>query len=372
MIAKSRKRPSASPKVPKPPSAAALLAWYDAHARTLPWRVRCGRADPYRVWLSEIMLQQTTVAAVKPYFEKFLTLWPTVDALAAAPVDAVMKAWAGLGYYSRARNLHACAQRIVAEHGGMFPGTEKILLTLPGIGNYTAAAITAIAFDKKATVVDGNVERVVSRLFAIETPLPQAKLEMRAAAGTLTPDERPGDFAQAMMDLGATVCTPKNPKCMVCPFVSCCAAQTRGDAETFPRKAAKKEKVPRFGAAFVALDRRDRLYVRTRPAKGLLGGMTEIPGSPWAADFARDGALQHEPFRADWILCEGTVQHVFTHFPLTLDVYRARITRPDAIGHGRWIAADALGEAGFPTVFRKVAEHALTAFAAGPRTKKNP
>lgn len=351
------------------PDPSVLLHWYDRHARALPWRVREGRADPYRVWLSEIMLQQTTVAAVKPYYEKFLGLWPDVRGLAAAPLEDVMRTWAGLGYYSRARNLHACAQKIVAEHGGHFPGDEKTLLKLPGIGAYTAAAIAAIAFGKKATVVDGNVERVISRLFAVETPLPQAKSELRALAETLTPDNRPGDFAQAMMDLGATVCTPKNPKCLVCPFESACAARARGDAETFPRKTAKKATVMRYGAAFVALDAKDRIFLRTRPAKGLLGGMLEIPCSPWSADFPRYGALQHEPFRADWALCNGTVQHVFTHFPLTLDIYAARVKRvPKAEGY--WAASAAIAEAGLPTVFLKAARHGLAHIEAQKKKRQ--
>lgn len=351
------------------PDAADLLRWYDTHARALPWRVRKGRADPYRVWLSEIMLQQTTVAAVKPYYEKFLGLWPDVHALARAPVEDVMRAWAGLGYYSRARNLHACAQKIVAEFNGAFPGDEQSLLTLPGIGAYTAAAIAAIAFGKKATVVDGNVERVIARLFAVETPLPQAKPELRRLAAALTPDKRPGDFAQGMMDLGATVCMPKKPKCPLCPFSGACIAKARGTAETFPRKIAKKKTAMRYGAAFVAMDAADRIYLRTRPAKGLLGGMAEVPGSPWTPDFPRDGALQHEPFRADWILCEGTVQHVFTHFPLTLDIYCAHMARvPKAEGY--WMERSALDEAGLPTVFAKAARHGLTFLDAQKKKRR--
>ena len=351
------------------PDAGALLAWYDAHARDLPWRVRKGRADPYRVWLSEIMLQQTTVAAVKPYYEKFLALWPDVAALAAAPVDDVMRAWAGLGYYSRARNLHACAQKIVRDFGGQFPADEKSLLQLPGVGAYTAAAIAAIAFGKKATVVDGNVERVIARLFAVETPLPQAKPELRRLAETLTPDHRPGDFAQAMMDLGATVCTPKNPKCLLCPLAGSCVARACGDAETFPRKLAKKENAMRFGAAFVALDAQNRIFLRTRPAKGLLGGMAEIPVSPWTADFPREGVLQHEPFRADWILCDGQVRHVFTHFPLTLDIYAARVTHA-VKAEGYWTPAGSLADAGLPTVFLKAAQHGLAHLDANKKKRR--
>lgn len=333
-----------------------LLAWYDRHARVLPWRVRGAiPPDPYRVWLSEIMLQQTTVQAVKPYYDKFLAFWPDVAALAAAPIDDVMKAWAGLGYYSRARNLHACARIVTESHGGAFPDHEDALRRLPGVGPYTAAAIAAIAFDKRAVVVDGNVERVVSRLFAIEAPLPQAKPEIARATEALTPEARPGDFAQAMMDLGATICTPKKPACALCPWTMPCRARARGDQETFPRKTPKREAVMRFGAAFVAIDTSGRLLVRTREPKGLLGGMTEVPTTPWSADFDRANAIQHAPFGIDWRKTHAPVTHVFTHFPLTLDVYVARLAQTKRAPEGaRWIGANEIAGEAFPNLFRKV------------------
>lgn len=333
-----------------------ILAWYDRHARDLPWRVRGdARPDPYRVWLSEIMLQQTTVSAVKPYYEKFLALWPNVSALAAAPIDDVMKAWAGLGYYSRARNLHACAKKIVADFGGAFPQTENALRSLPGVGAYTAAAIAAIAFGKSATVVDGNVERVISRLFAIEDELPKGRAAIRSAAETLTPQDRAGDFAQAMMDLGATICTPRKPACALCPWMTPCEARKRGDQESFPRKAKKREAAMRYGAAFVAFDSSARLLVRTRPPKGLLGGMTEVPTTEWSADFVRGNVEKFAPLKASWRKAPTPVTHVFTHFPLTLDVYIARLSsaRPAPSGM-RWIGANEIATEAFPNLFRKV------------------
>ncbi len=244
------------------------------------------RSDPYRVWLSEIMLQQTTVRAVAPYYQRFLTRWPDVQALAAAPLDDVLRAWAGLGYYARARNLHACARAVVERHAGQFPAGENELRALPGIGDYTAAAIAAIAFDAPASPVDGNIERVVARLFAVTAPLPAAKPELRRLARQLTPQHRAGDFAQAMMDLGATICTPKNPACALCPWNDVCVARRSGDAATLPRRTAKREGALRRGAAFVVRRADDRLLLRTRPAKGLLGGMTEVPTTEWSKDFA--------------------------------------------------------------------------------------
>jgi A/G-specific adenine glycosylase len=273
------------PAQPANSLAGQLLAWYDRHARTLPWRVLPDdRAngeitDPYRVWLSEIMLQQTTVQAVKPYFEAFTRRWPDVRALAEAHEEDVMKAWAGLGYYSRARNLKACAETVARDHGGVFPDTEAGLLALPGIGPYTAAAIAAIAFDRPAAVVDGNVERVISRLRAIETPLPAAKPEIRAATAELVPDDRPGDFAQATMDLGASLCSPKRPACALCPWVEACAAHLAGIAETLPKKAPKQAKPTRRGMAFVVTREDGAVLLRRRPPKGLLGGMSEPPVS---------------------------------------------------------------------------------------------
>ena len=345
-----------------PPQSSALLAWYDRHRRKLPWRAAAGeRADPYRVWLSEIMLQQTTVKAVAPYYVRFLERFPTVERLAAASLDDVLRAWAGLGYYARGRNLHACAQAVVAHHGGRFPDTEAALAELPGIGPYTAAAIAAIAFDARATPVDGNIERVIARVFAVEDELPGAKPTIRALAATLTPARRAGDFAQAMMDLGATICTPKKPACALCPWSAPCIARARGDAETFPRKAEKRTGKLRRGAAFVVVRADGHLLVRTRPAKGLLGGMTEVPTTAWTHDFDAGAALADAPFgRATWRRVPGVVTHVFTHFPLELTVHVARVgaaTKPPA--GARWVAlADVAGEA-LPNLMRKVVAHAL-------------
>jgi A/G-specific adenine glycosylase len=336
-----------------------LLAWYDAHARALPWRAPPGAPAPapYRVWLSEIMLQQTTTAAVKPYFDKFLSLWPQVEDLAAAPIEAVMKAWAGLGYYSRARNLHAAAQAVAARGG--FPQTEEGLRALPGVGPYTAAAIAAIAFDQRAVVVDGNVERVVSRLFAIETPLPAARPLIRQKADAITPDHRAGDFAQAMMDLGATVCTPKSPACAICPLIEDCAARRQNLQAELPRKAKKPEKPKRRGAAFVALRADGMVLLRTRSPKGLLGGMTEPPGTQWSEDFDPDDAPAQAPFPAEWRRARTPVRHVFTHFELTLEVFSARVPASTPAPPGcRWVArGDVPGEA-LPNVMRKALEAA--------------
>ncbi|MCA0424116.1 MAG: A/G-specific adenine glycosylase, partial [Proteobacteria bacterium] len=307
------------------PAADALLAWYDRARRDLPWRAAPDQhADPYRVWLSEIMLQQTTVAAVKPYFATFTSRWPTVEALAAAEPDAVLGAWAGLGYYARARNLIACAAKIAQEHGGRFPDTEADLLTLPGIGAYTAAAITAIAFGHRSVVVDGNVERVVARYCAITEPLPGAKGAIRTAADHLTPDLRPGDYAQAMMDLGATVCTPRAPACGRCPLSAGCAARKQGIAADLPRKAAKSGRPIRRGAAFVLRDGEGRLLVRRRPAKGLLGGMLEVPGTDWIADMPLPTGPIAAPLSAQWREA-GSITHVFTHFTLELRVFAAKV-----------------------------------------------
>ena len=338
----------------------ALLAWYDRHRRRLPWRSAPGeRADPYAVWLSEIMLQQTTVSAVAPYYARFLERWPDVRALAAAGLDDVLKLWAGLGYYARARNLHACARAVVAQHGGIFPDSEDGLRALPGIGGYTAAAIAAIAFDRKATPVDGNIERVVARLFAIEEALPQAKPKIHALTQTLTPAHRPGDFAQAMMDLGATLCTPKRPACALCPWNEACAARKRGDPESFPRKAPKVEGKIRRGAAFVALRTDGALLVRTRPTKGLLGGMTEVPTTQWSHDFDLKRA-NGAPLQAKWRRLPGIVTHTFTHFPLELAVHTAIVARATRAPEGaRWIAASEIAGEAFPNVMRKVIAHAL-------------
>jgi len=351
------------------PDPMSLLAWYDRHRRRLPWRVLPGEAaDPYRVWLSEIMLQQTTVTAVAPYYAKFLARFPSIGALAAADIEDVRKLWAGLGYYARARHLHACAQAVVARHGGAFPAAEEDLLALPGIGAYTAAAVAAIAFGRPASPVDGNVERVIARLYAVEDALPRAKPAIRALAERLRPPQRPGDFAQAMMDLGATICTPKNPACALCPFIDACASQRRGDPETFPRKAKKREGRLRRGAAFVALRADGHLLVRTRPAKGLLGGMTEVPTTAFLADFDEAGALALAPClmaprggggNARWRRLAGVVTHVFTHFPLELVVYSTRVPETVAAPEGaRWIAQEDVAGAALPGLMRKVLLHA--------------
>ena len=340
----------------------ALLAWYDRHHRALPWRVAprdiaAGlRPDPYRVWLSEIMLQQTTVTAVRPYFEAFVARWPDVAALAAAPVEDVMKAWAGLGYYSRARNLKACAEAVAAAHGGRFPAEVAALKALPGIGDYTAAAIGSIAFALPAVVMDGNVERVVTRLRAIATPLPAAKAEIRAFLETVLPHDRPGDFAQAMMDLGATICTPRRPACVLCPVNADCRARRAGNPEHYPQKAAKAEKPKRKGAAFVAERGDGAVLLRRRPARGLLGGMSEPPTSDWSS--RRDGGgIEAAPFPAPWA-ASGVVTHVFTHFELSLSVFHAPCDQPAPEGFWWSPREEVHGEA-LPSVMKKVLETAI-------------
>ena len=342
---------------------ALLLAWYDRHRRVLPWRAPPGETpDPYAVWLSEIMLQQTTVKAVGPYFQKFLARWPHVTALGRASLDDVLRMWAGLGYYSRARNLHACAVAVLRDHSGVFPDTEEGLRALPGIGPYTAAAIAAIAFDRRTMPVDGNIERVVSRLFAIEEPLPQAKPLVRQCAETLLGDTRAGDSAQALMDLGASICTPKKPACSLCPLDESCAARLRGDQETFPRKAPKKTGKLRRGAAFV-VTRGDELLVRSRPEKGLLGGMTEVPGSDWRAAQDDETALEQAPQLGGvtrWHRRLGVVTHVFTHFPLELVVYTAQVPARARAPRGmRWVPIATLDGEALPNVMRKVIAHGL-------------
>lgn len=342
--------------------AGALLAWYDRHRRQLPWRALPGEAsDPYRVWLSEIMLQQTTVKAVGPYFEKFTQRWPDVSALGSSSLDDVLRMCAGLGYYSRARNLHACAVFVLREHGGVFPQTYDDLLKLPGVGPYTAAAIAAIAFDQCIMPVDGNIERVVSRLFAVEEALPKAKPRIQDLAAKLLAAGRPGDAAQALMDLGATICTPKKPACALCPINDDCLARARGDQETFPRKAPKKPGVLRRGAAFVVI-RGDEILVRTRPGRGLLGGMTEVPNSDWLAGQDDAAALAQAPDikGADWHRRIGVVTHVFTHFPLELVVYVASIAAREPAPAGmRWVKIATLADEALPNVMRKVIAHGL-------------
>jgi A/G-specific adenine glycosylase len=356
---------------------ALLLEWYDRHRRALPWRpLSGGRADPYAVWLSEIMLQQTGVKTVGPYFERFLARWPDVEALGRASLDDVLRMWAGLGYYSRARNLHACAVAVRRDHGGVFPDTEEGLRALPGIGPYTAAAIAAIAFGRRTMPVDGNIERVVSRLFAVDAPLPQAKPLIRRLATTLLGEARAGDVksragdvesragdsAQALMDLGSSICTPKKPACAMCPLNEDCAARARGDQEIFPRKAQKKSGAIRRGAAFV-VRRGDQLLVRTRPAKGLLGGMTEVPGSLWIAAQDDEAARMQAPALkgvARWHRKAGVVSHVFTHFPLQLVVYTARAPARARAPQGmRWVPIATLGDEALPNVMRKVIAHGL-------------
>ena len=344
-------------------SPAQLLAWYDRHRRKLPWRAPPGvRADPYLVWLSEIMLQQTTVKSVGPYFEKFVTRWPDIASLARASLDDVLRMWAGLGYYSRARNLHACSVAVLRDYGGVFPDTEEGLRALPGIGPYTAAAIAAIAFDRRTMPVDGNIERVVSRLYTVEKSLPQAKPQIQALAASLLGDDRAGDSAQALMDLGASICTPKKPACALCPLNDGCAARALGTQETFPRKAPKKSGALRRGAAFV-VTRGDEILVRTRPEKGLLGGMTEVPISEWIAAQDERAALAQAPVLEGvprWHRKAGVVTHLFTHFPLELVVYTARAPGGTRAPHGmRWVKIATLKDEALPNVMRKVVAHGL-------------
>jgi A/G-specific adenine glycosylase len=355
---KRRDAPDAASKRP-----ALLLDWYDRHRRRLPWRPPAGeRADPYRVWLSEIMLQQTGVKTVGPYFEKFVTRWPDVAALGRASLDDVLRMWAGLGYYSRARNLHACAVVVLRDHDGVFPDSEEGLRSLPGIGPYTAAAISAIAFDRRTMPVDGNIERVVSRLYAVEDPLPQAKPLIQELASTLLGPSRAGDSAQALMDLGSSICTPKKPACALCPLNDDCAARLRGDQETFPRKAPKKAGTLRRGAAFI-VTRGDELLVRTRAEKGLLGGMTEVPGSDWLAGEGGKSALKQAPMLKGvtrWHRKAGVVTHVFTHFPLELVIYTAKVAARTRAPEGmRWVPIATLAGEALPNVMRKAIAHGL-------------
>jgi A/G-specific adenine glycosylase len=334
---------------------ARLLAWYDAHARSLPWRSPPGAPppDPYRVWLSEVMLQQTTTAAVVPYYARFLERWPTVEALAAAPDAEAMAAWAGLGYYARARNLLACA-REVAARGGRFPDTEAALRALPGLGAYTAAAVAAIAFGRHAAVVDANVERVVARLYALADPLPKARGTIRAKVQSLTPHDRPGDFAQAMMDLGATLCTPRAPRCVVCPLSDLCAGRRAG-AEQFPVKPERKARPVRRGQAYWIM--RDRsVWLVTRAGRGMLGGMRALPDDGWAA--GADGSAR-PPLAGPWTDV-GTVRHTFSHFDLELQLMLYSGNDCSRLGAtGEWWPLRELDRAGLPTLFAKAAQLAL-------------
>ncbi|MFK7763557.1 MAG: A/G-specific adenine glycosylase [Roseobacter sp.] len=335
-----------------------LLSWYDFHARDMPWRVppvesKTGRLpDPYLIWLSEVMLQQTTVATVKDYFLRFIHRWPTVSALAAAEDADVMGEWAGLGYYARARNLLKCARCVVADHDDAFPHSHEALLKLPGIGPYTAAAIASIAFDQPYAVLDGNVERVMARLYDIHTPLPAAKPEMMARAEALTPDLRPGDYAQAVMDLGATICTPKSPACGLCPWQSPCLARLGGTAAELPKKTPKKPKPLRHGTVFLAQREDGAWLLETRPDKGLLGGMLGWPGSDW---IATEHPLPETspPCPGTWQLCDAEVRHTFTHFHLTLNILYAQVPLSTVPMRGRFLANDIFRPTDLPTVMRK-------------------
>lgn len=331
-----------------------LLAWYDRHRRHLPWRAPPGEAaDAYRVWLSEIMLQQTTVAVVGPYFEAFTVRWPTLQALARASLDEVLHAWQGLGYYARARNLHACARQIGSRPGGGFPQTEEDLQSLPGIGPYTAAAISAIAFGRPTTPVDGNVERVMARFHGVREPLPKAKPRLARLAREITPTRRPGDHAQALMDLGATLCTPRKPACGLCPWRADCRARATGAAETLPRRAAKKPKPTRLGAAFWAVGPEGEVLLRRRPEKGLLGGMMEFPSTEWRArPWSLAEVRQAAPFAADWQPLPGAVRHTFTHFKLELTVFRAQCPGRVAT-EGVWCPVARFGEYALPSGHEK-------------------
>lgn len=333
----------------------ALLDWYDVRRRDLPWRTGPGEAsDPYKVWLSEIMLQQTTVATVGSYFGEFMARWPDVTALAKADLDDVLVAWQGLGYYARARNLHKCARVVADAHGGRFPNTVDGLLELPGIGPYTARAIAAIAFNRAAMPVDGNIERVTARLFNIETPLPQGKADIAAKAETFTSDHRPGDFAQAMMDLGATVCTPKSPKCLLCPLADFCEARKKGSPERLPARVPKKARPERCCVMFWLENGDGGVLLRKRPESGLLGGMTELPSTPW-----REGAwpdadeiVAHQPVDMDWAPVDGEAVHVFTHFRLTIRLLKGT-ARAGANTDGFWVRPEDFPAHALPTVIKK-------------------
>ena len=337
-----------------------LLAWYDVHARNMPWRVspadrKAGvLPDPYAVWMSEVMLQQTTVAAVRDYHRKFLTLWPTVRDLAAAVDADVMAAWAGLGYYARARNLLKCARSVVANHDGVFPETYDALLTLPGIGPYTAAAISAIAFDQPETVVDGNVERVMARLYDIHAPLPGSKAELTALARDLTPTQRPGDYAQAVMDLGATICTPRSPACGICPWREPCAARVVGTAAELPKKTPKKKTPTRFGFVYVARRTDGAWLLETRPDNGLLGGMLGWPGSEWS-----EAPEPAPPLEADWTMLDAEALHTFTHFHLRLKIMTAKVLPHAMPSQGNFVPHSEFSPTALPTAMRKVFDLAV-------------
>ncbi len=335
-----------------------LLAWYDVHARTMPWRVspadrKAGvHPDPYRIWLSEVMLQQTTVATVRVYFQRFTARWPTVADLAAAKDADVMGEWAGLGYYARARNLLKCARAVVDLHGGQFPADHAALLRLPGIGPYTAAAVSSIAFDLPFTVLDGNVERVMARLYDVHIPLPAAKPDLMTLAQALTPQLRPGDYAQAVMDLGATICTPKSPACGICPWRDPCAARVAGTAPQLPLKTPKKAKPVRHGTVYLARRDDGAWLLETRPDKGLLGGMLGWPGSDWRdINEARPEGIP--PIAADWQPLPGEVRHTFTHFHLMLTVLQTQVSDGVIPLIGQFVPPDDFRPSDLPTVMRK-------------------
>jgi A/G-specific adenine glycosylase len=340
-----------------------VLAWYGRNARALPWRTPAGQADPYGVWLSEVMLQQTTVAAAIPYYEAFVSRWPTVRDLAAADLDAVLHAWQGLGYYARARNLHAAARIVVRDLDGHIPDTAEGLRALPGIGEYTAAAVAAIAFSRPEAAVDSNVARVLGRLLAVDEPSYAADARIRAWARALAPNRRPGDHAQAVMDLGATVCAPRAPRCGVCPLTRDCAAFRTGRPESFARRPPKAVRPSRQGVIFWAVRGDGRVLLRKRPLTGLLAGLMEFPSTgwrvgPWKLAEARAWA----PAKARWRRIDGTVRHTFTHFELELVVLSARVGAEPALGRGSqwtWCPLEGLGDQALPTLMRKVARHAL-------------
>jgi len=353
--------------MPSTPDPTLLIDWYDRHRRRLPWRALPGeRPDPYRVWLSEIMLQQTTVVTVAPYFDRFMARWPDVLSLAASSLDEVLHQWQGLGYYARARNLHACARVVAERHGGCFPNDVAGLRALPGIGEYTAAAIAAIAFDRREAAVDGNVERVVARLFALREPMPAAKPRLRVLARELMPAERAGDFAQAMMDLGATICTPRKPRCVLCPWRNDCAARAGGFAEDLPVPAEKPERPLRQGVVFWLTRPDGGVLLRRREEKGLLGGMIEVPSTPWREEVWGDTeALAHAPANTSWTKLPGAVHHGFTHFPLDLTILAGVIHQPRVdIPGGIWARPEQFKDYAFPTLTKKVVKHALSVLPA--------
>jgi len=345
-------------KTKRPDLSTSLLAWYDIHRRVLPWRAPKGRrADPYRVWLSEIMLQQTTVQAVAGYYRKFLLVWPDVEALASAKQDDVLAAWAGLGYYARARNLHAAAKVVASDMGGKFPATAAELRALPGVGGYTAGAIAAIAYDEQQAAMDANAERVIARLYAVRTPMPKAKAELHELGQALVP-ARAGDFVQALMDLGSAVCTPKRPDCHNCPWTNECQARKLGIQEALPVKAPKIARPLKRGAAFVARDPRGAVLLVKRPDKGLLASMLEPPLGPWAEGFPSPAkAMKQAPFVADWKKRPSIVRHGFTHFELEIEVYFAEIVKRPTMSGGRWVPREDLPNVALPTVMRKIVEH---------------